>query len=190
MGQVEIGVERAEFGYAQSGRKEEFEYRGVAQIFLFGAMGGLHEARELGRSDEIELALGKLRELNLLRRNGGDVAFPEEFEEGAQRNHVVILGATLHGPGSRTRLPVEPETEFADILLANVAHVPYVHLRKIAGEVVIVIFNGFDRPTAFDFDIFKELSFCRLSVHGESVASCVGWAGERGGFVITRHLHK
>ncbi len=159
---VEVSVERTELGDAEPGREEEFEDSAIAQapkLFLGVALlserlaGRLEESLELGVGDEVELSLGELGELDLLGANGLDIALPQEFEEGAKRDHVIILRPALHGVSSRPRLAVEPEAEFAHALFGDIAHVTHLHLGKIARQIAVIILDCLHRPPALDLEM-------------------------------------
>ena len=161
-GEIEVAVERAELGDAQSGGEEEFENSAVAQAGELLVLVGLlrerffrrfHQTFELGGGNQVYLALGELGELYLLGGDSLDITFPKELKESPERDHIVVLCPTLHRVVFSAGLAIEPQAELADILLGDVAYAFYLHLLEVAGEVVVIILDRLHRATALNLDM-------------------------------------
>lgn len=92
-----LTVERGKLGDAEAGRKEELEYGSITEIAQSRALGGKDDPLDFIRIEKIDLAGRRVPHLYFFGREGLDVLFGEEFEEGTQDDSVVALSILLEG---------------------------------------------------------------------------------------------
>ena len=155
-----VAIEIDKLRDAQTTGEEQLDNGFVAQVGFFAvAWHGIDHPLHFVIMQKGDLPLVRLGELDLARREAGDVALREVVEEAAQRDEVVTLGKHAELLAIDTLVAIEPEAVAPHQLGCDPIDRQFSTSKlNEALEVVLVVLCCFGRSAALHLHIFDEVN--------------------------------
>lgn len=168
-----VAIEIDKLGDAEPARKEELDDSAVAETG-FGIVGdGVEQVFDFVVMKEGDLLFDGAREVDEGRVERFDIATGEVFEKTAEGDEMISLsdGLEVFSAGVVDFVTIEAEAELAEDFGVELGRLK-IRIAKDVGENIVgaekveaVIFDGFFRTTALDFEMFEKIVDELLDIH-------------------------
>lgn len=179
-------VERDKFGNAQSGGKQEFQDGTVAKRSQRVAPGRFKKTLCFLSREKFYRAFGEFGNGEFFRREGGDVAKGEEFEEGSQGDNGVGLRGERERLAISSRATIECFSVVGNGGNGNVFDGLDVFGDKKIAQRMVVVTQCELTPPFFEFEEVEKFLQGLLDMHERSIEHAEGGVQGKSGVEVGR----